>query len=192
MCKSIVFIGDSITDAGRTYPTVSTYGYGYAGKAIAHLMQQEKDVVCYNRGVAGDVVKQVYNRFDEDCLALSPSVVTLFVGINDVDFSYRRENFPFDEKALFCMLQDMMQRVTKLGAKLILIQPYAFDGELYKDAYKPRLDVMQKMYDTLAEKYASQYIVPNITKDMTVEGVHPTEDGHNALMQQWLKAYCAL
>lgn len=186
--KSIVFIGDSITDCGRTYPTVSEYGYGFASMCIAALQSEYPEAVLYNRGVAGECIGQVHARWNPDCLDLNPGLVSIMIGINDVDYSYRRADHPFEEDVLERQLEEMYASAKKAGAKLIVMEPHAFDGELYQDAFYPRLRWLRETTTRLAEKYADVYIPTRISKEMTLEGVHPTEEGHRFLADQWMQA----
>ena len=63
----VVFIGDSITEYWET----SAY-FGDLGFVL-------------NRGIAGDVIYGVLNRFLEDVIQLKPRVCVLMIGVNDVD-----------------------------------------------------------------------------------------------------------
>lgn len=182
----VVFIGDSITDCGRTYPTVSEFGEGYAAQCIHALRAAHPDWRLYNRGVAGQCIGEIYARWDRDCLALQPALVSFLAGINDVDYSYRHENHPFDEPLLARQLEEMFASVKAAGARLVVLEPYAFDGALYKDAYAPRLTWLRQTVRTLAERYADVYIVPDLRPEQTLDGIHPTPDGHKRLAAQWL------
>jgi acyl-CoA thioesterase-1 len=186
--KSVVFIGDSITDCGRTYPTVSEYGRGFAAMCIAQLQAEYPGAVLYNRGIAGECIGQVYQRWNSDCLALNPGLVSLLIGINDVDYSYRRADHPFDEAVLAGQLEEMFRSVKKIGARLVVMEPNAFDGELYRDEFYPRLHWLQQTTFQLAKVYADVYIPNRLTKALTVEGVHPTDEGHRFLAEQWMNA----
>lgn len=184
----VLFIGDSITDCGRTYPTVSEFGQGYAAKCIHALRAQHADWRFYNRGVAGQCIGEVHARWQSDCLALQPSLVSVLVGINDVDFSYRRENHPFEEQTLARQLEEMYASARAQGAHLLVIEPYAFDGELYHDAFYPRLAWLRQTTRELAARYADVYLVPDMRPEWTQDGLHPTPFGHEQLFTQWMQA----
>lgn len=186
--KSIVFIGDSITDCGRTYPTVSEYGYGFAALCIQQLQAAYPRARLYNRGVSGECIGQVHARWERDCLALKPGLVSILVGINDVDYSYRMENHPFEEERLARQLEEMYASVKEAGAGLMVMEPYAFDGELYRDSFAPRLIWLQETTARLAARYADAYIRPSMTRELTQDGVHPTPEGHRLLCQCWMAA----
>ena len=86
----ILFQGDSITDAGRDRKktdanNTDALGRGYALFATGQLLERyaEKNLKIYNRGVSGNKVYQLRERWDTDCIALKPDVVSILVGVND-------------------------------------------------------------------------------------------------------------
>ncbi|MEJ2050060.1 MAG: GDSL-type esterase/lipase family protein, partial [Calditrichota bacterium] len=86
----VLFQGDSITDAGRnrenTQPnSQSGLGPGYAFVAAADMLATSagKNLKIFNRGVSGNKVFQLAARWQEDCLALQPDVLSSLVGVND-------------------------------------------------------------------------------------------------------------
>ena len=61
---TIVFQGDSITDAGRDRQDWNSLGYGYplfAGCRIA--LEYPNEYQCLNRGVSGDCIVDVYSQY---------------------------------------------------------------------------------------------------------------------------------
>ena len=186
LSPGIVFIGDSITDCGRTYPTVSEFGQGYAAKCVSALREAHPDWRFYNRGIAGQCIGQIYDRWQADCLDLQPSLVSFLAGVNDVDYSYRHENHSFDQPLLARQLEEMFASVRAAGARLVVLEPYAFDGELYKNAYAPRLTWLRQTTRGLAARYADLFLVPDLRPEDTLDGIHPTPDGHTRLARQWL------
>src|SRR3954470_8220410 len=73
----ILFQGDSITDAGRrkddaNYNSASAMGNGYAmiaGSALL-LNHADKNLKVYNRGISGNKVYQLAERWEKDTLDL--------------------------------------------------------------------------------------------------------------------------
>lgn len=185
--KSIVFIGDSITDCGRTKPTVSEFGFGYAAKCIARIREMNPDVPLYNRGIIGECIGQVHARFQRDCLDLNPGLVSILIGINDVDYSYRHAGHVFDEALLARQLEEMYSSVKLAGSKLIVMETFAFHGELYHDEYYPRLKWLRETQKALADQYADVYYKTCMKPELTLEGLHPTSEGHHALYVQWMQ-----
>ena len=85
MKKRILFIGDSITDCGREYNDSKDLGNGYPLLVAKRLSTQfptiEFDVL--NKGINGNKIADLRARFDTDCLALEPDIVSILIGIND-------------------------------------------------------------------------------------------------------------
>ena len=83
--KTILFQGDSITDAGRNFQDDAYMGYGYAtmtaGKIAVDYPGQYNVV---NKGISGNRIVDVYARMKKDILNLNPSFMTILIGINDV------------------------------------------------------------------------------------------------------------
>jgi isoamyl acetate esterase len=77
--KRIVFFGDSITQMGA-----QEGGYIQRINELAKQNKLEKQVELIGKGIGGNKVYDLYLRMDEDVLALSPDVVFIYVGINDV------------------------------------------------------------------------------------------------------------
>ena len=91
---TILFQGDSITDAGRARPAnnpanvvngLGHLGPGYAGKVAGMLLADnpQLQLVVHNRGVSGNRVTDLRDRWSSDCLELKPDLVSILIGIND-------------------------------------------------------------------------------------------------------------
>ena len=83
--ETIVFIGDSITDCGRR-DQFFPYGNGYAKMAIdlVTACYPEKSFTYFNRGIGGDTVEGLHNRWHDDLILLKPDWVSILIGINDL------------------------------------------------------------------------------------------------------------
>jgi acyl-CoA thioesterase I len=84
--QTILFIGDSITDGGRTRTDLNHLGLTYAGFA-AGLIQNicpELRLKFYNRGIVGNSVRELASRWDSDVIPLKPDWLSISIGINDV------------------------------------------------------------------------------------------------------------
>jgi lysophospholipase L1-like esterase len=85
----VLFQGDSITDAFRKPDEVGInyqLGAGYAMIVAARLLAERPgDGLRFeNRGVSGNTLAGLAARWETDCLALQPTVLSILVGVNDV------------------------------------------------------------------------------------------------------------
>jgi hypothetical protein len=76
----IVIYGDSIT-AGSDYPNYVRYLETYV-----RLHYPDADIRLWNRGWSGDTAAN-FTRFERDCLALDPTVITINMGMNDAGYT---------------------------------------------------------------------------------------------------------
>lgn len=81
----LLFLGDSITDAGRDRSQANDLGQGFALMTAAELGRRypQLKLTYLNRGIGGDRIQQILDRLDKDCLALNPDVLIFMIGIND-------------------------------------------------------------------------------------------------------------
>ena len=127
----VVFIGDSITDAGRDRNRPDDLGDGYVARIAEAITSRwpTSATRVLNRGVGGNRAIDVKKRWDVDCRDLHPDVVSLLVGVND---TWRR----FDEGAV-TTAEEFTDIVGTLLAGLsadgvdqvVLIEPFALPVE---------------------------------------------------------------
>src|SRR5215212_4313716 len=81
----LLFIGDSITDAGRLSDP-QKLGNGYVrlihDLLLARFPASAPQIL--NFGTSGHKVTDLRDRWDTDVLAHAPAVLSIFIGINDV------------------------------------------------------------------------------------------------------------
>ena len=80
--ERVLFIGDSITDAGRDRedPTSMGSGYAYFCANFIDARFAQLELTYLNRGIGGDNVVGLVNRWEEDCLDLDCQWVSLMIG----------------------------------------------------------------------------------------------------------------
>ena len=83
----ILFQGDSITDAGREREkqlpnSAGSFGSGYALLTASSLLNStpDKGFQIFNRGISGNKVYQLADRWQKDCFDLRPQVLSVLVG----------------------------------------------------------------------------------------------------------------
>jgi len=203
----ILFQGDSITDAGREKTkqlsnSQGSFGGGYAFLAGAQLLNEyaSKELLIYNRGISGNKVYQLADRWQKDCFDLKPRIISILIGVNDfwhsLDGKYDGtvERYEQDFRQLLLLTSKMLPEL-----KLVIGEPFAVLGcsavteKWYPafDAYRAAAQKLSEEFDTVFIPYQSifdqaQKHAPG--KYWTGDGVHPTMAGSALMAQAWLKA----
>ncbi|WP_405173898.1 SGNH/GDSL hydrolase family protein [Paenibacillus sp. FSL H8-0260] len=195
----ILFQGDSITDWGRNHEDASSLGVGYAMMVAARLgyLYPEKNLTFINRGIGGNRIVDLQGRWDQDCLDLKPTWVSIYIGINDTwrRFDSGEETTPEQFEASY---RDLIERTQKsLDAKLVLIEPFVLpvpeDRRTWRQDLDPKIHIVREL--------AREYGAPLVPLDglfaaasvkaepayWAYDGVHPTPAGHALIADAWLK-----
>ena len=124
----IVFLGDSITAAGVydkeiAQPYGDTFVYPIATGFITLLNENVgEDVDLIGKGVSGDKVSNLLERYKKDVLSLNPDIVFIYIGINDVWHKYdfgTGTDIIFYENGLKKIIGDLKNQ----GARVVLCTP---------------------------------------------------------------------
>lgn len=206
MMKTILFQGDSITDAGHSLDVdnPSAYGMGYPNLLASYLTYSDPENTVYNCGISGNRVVDLYARWKKDCINLKPDVLTILIGVNDVwhDF-YERPNGVEPEKfetVYRMLLEETLQKLP--GIRIILMGAYLLHGtstdenwDVFSADVKVRRDITKK----LASEFDLEYIdlqsaferelEKNPAHCFSVDGVHPSPAGHELIKREWIKVY---
>ena len=141
----IAFFGDSITQAGAR-----PGGYcRLIGEAIAK-QRPELGVKIVYAGISGHKVPNLQGRLDRDVLSKKPTVVFIYIGINDVWHSTNGRGTPKDK--FDAGLRDLIKKITASGARVILCTPSTIGEKT--DGSNP-LDAMLEDYSAVSRKVAA-------------------------------------
>lgn len=91
--KTILFQGDSITDADRDRANLKAntrLGMGYVTMLAGILGCKYPHVDVLNRGIASNRVADTYARWLEDMRNVDFDMISILLGVNDVGFHLRR------------------------------------------------------------------------------------------------------
>ncbi|MDR6945239.1 SGNH/GDSL hydrolase family protein [Mucilaginibacter pocheonensis] len=203
----ILFQGDSITDWGRdrnkTEPnTTSTLGSGYALITASKLLldHPDKDLKIYNKGISGNKVFQLADRWDDDCLALKPNILSIHIGVNDfwhtLSSGYKGtiETYIADYKKLLTRTKAALPDV-----KLVICEPFASkDVKAVDDKWYPTFPQFGKAARDIATEFGAIFVPYQAAFDKalalapapywSLDGVHPSVAGEALMAQTWLKA----
>jgi lysophospholipase L1-like esterase len=150
--ERIVFLGDSITQGGG-----GATGYITVFKNAMAENHKDLGIEVFNAGISGNKVPDLQKRLEKDVLAKKPTLVFIYIGINDVwhgqdDPARGTTKEKFEEG-----LNDVIDRITKAGGRVILCTPSVI-GEKKGGANK--LDSRLDEYAVISRKVAKEKNVP--------------------------------
>lgn len=200
----ILFIGDSITDVGRDRMDGSHLGAGYPLMVAGALAASypERKLRFLNRGIGGDKVRDLQARWEEDCLALQPDVLSILIGINDTWHNASRGEFGVENslREFEQAYRDILTQARKrTSAQIVILEPFVLPYPEDRREWRVDLDPRIQVVRQLAEEFAVDFIpldgrfnalgmktgYPYLTGE---DGVHPTVAGHGVIAQAWLEA----
>jgi lysophospholipase L1-like esterase len=204
---TVLFQGDSITDADRARFYPDDLGRGYALMAAGWFSARypERAVRFLNRGVAGDRVVDLHARWDDDCLALRPDTLSILVGINETWRAFDAGD-PTTVDAFERGYRELLRRACEAlpNVRVILMEPFLLPVADDRDhaAWRADLDPKIQAVRRLAREFAALLIpLDGLFAQATArreaafwaeDGVHPTSAGHALIAQAWLRVVGAL
>jgi lysophospholipase L1-like esterase len=203
----VLFQGDSITEWGRDFKKTIANDFGSLGSGYVLLTATEvlrdyasKNLKVYNKGVSGNKVFQLADRWDTDTIALKPNVLSIMIGVNDywhtITSGYKGtlETYRTDYKKLLDRTEQALP-----GVKLIIGEAFAMKGvKAVDNSWYPAFDGYRQVARDLADEYGAAFIPYQSVMDealksapaayWSIDGVHPTPAGASLMAQAWLKA----
>lgn len=146
--ERIVFLGDSIT-AGGVRPT----GYVTLIKNTLAEKHPDLEIEIIGAGISGNKVPNLQGRVDKDVIAKKPTVVVIYIGINDVWHGEKDPARGTMPDKFESGLEEVIGKCTAAGARVILCTPTVI-GEL-KDG-KNNLDAKLDQYADLSRGVAKK------------------------------------
>jgi lysophospholipase L1-like esterase len=186
----ILFQGDSITDGNRGRNTDPNHilGHGYvfviAARHGAAFPEANLDFI--NRGISGNTVLELTQRWKQDTLDLKPDVLSILIGVNDSSRAIPLEPY---EQAYDKLITDAKAANPKL--KLVLCEPFlkptgTLDADIVKrqeivarlaKKHGAALVQFQRVFDAAAKRAPADYWI--------WDRVHPTYRGHQLMADEW-------
>lgn len=202
---TILFQGDSITDAGRKREQAAepnnqaALGGGYAFMAAANLLTVQPDLKVFNRGNSGNKVFQLAERWQADCLDLKPNVLSILIGVNDIwhkkngKYDGTVEIYERDFKALVARTREALPEVI-----LVICEPFVLKCGAIDDSWFPEFDTYRAAAQRVAEEAKAVFVpfhslLEQATKlappkHWAGDGVHPSNYGAALMAHAWVKA----
>jgi lysophospholipase L1-like esterase len=195
----IVFLGDSITAGGvREGGYVTLIGQGIA----RHHADLEIEII--GAGISGNKVPDLQKRLQSDVLDKKPTLVVIYIGINDVwhwnrDAGTTKEDYEAG-------LRDIIGRCRQAGARVVLCTPSVI-GER-TDGSNP-FDEMLDQYAAISRRVAAELSCPLVDLRkrflehlkqhnpdnaergvLTTDGVHLTAAGNRLVADSIVAVVC--
>lgn len=195
---TILFQGDSITDAGRIRET-DDLGPGYPQKVAAYLETfcADKNIKVINKGISGNRVKDLKARWKEECIDLKPDILSILIGINDTWRRYDSAD-PTSVEDFETVYREILTEVKEKlpDCKIILLEPFLIPVDPAKDEWRVDLDPKIGAVRRLSREFNATFIpLDGLYQEICVgvdpanysaDGVHPNDAGHAFLAKQWL------
>lgn len=190
----IVFIGDSITDAGRLEAAYKPFGYGYVHFVAYRLLAQypQYNLGIINTGISGNTIRDLDNRWQRDCLNHKPDILSILIGINDV---FRQYTNSLDRAVLLDEYELTYKRLLsqvreKNNCQFVLMEPFMFCNDKTNLAYKTLQQYIQVVH-TLAENFSAILIPMQELIDKKIEQV-PPEKFSDDMVHPYVWAHCCI
>jgi len=142
----IVFLGDSITQAG-----VKPEGYVTLTANAITKAYPDLNVQIIGAGISGHKVPDCQRRLKRDVLDKKPTLVLIYIGINDVWHSAKERGTSKED--FEAGLKDMIAKISEGGARVILCTPTVIGEKT--DGSNP-LDTLLGEYSDISRKVAKE------------------------------------
>ncbi len=203
--KTILFQGDSITDAGRDRARDGyNLGHGYATMVAGHLGSKYPDEYTYkNRAVSGNRIVDLYARIKVDLINLRPDLVSILIGINDVWHEISAQNGVCAEK-FFKVYSDLIEEIKEAlpDTKIMILEPFVLTGTATAeklDIFSAETALRAKAAKEVAENNRLVFVPLQDRFNEAVkkapaeywlmDGVHPNPAGHGIITDAWLEGF---
>ncbi len=204
--STVLFQGDSITDAGRDKKNelannAHSFGLGYAFLAASALLNElpEKNLTIYNRGISGNKVYQLADRWQKDCLDLEPEILSILIGVND--YWHKRngkydgtvEVYENDYRKLLKLTKEKLPNVKLVICELFYVLNTSAVDETWIEPMKEYQAAAKRIaneFNTLwvpFQKVFDEAIKYAPATYWTGDGVHPAMPGAQLMAEAWLR-----
>jgi lysophospholipase L1-like esterase len=194
----IVFLGDSITQGGG-----GPKGYVTLIKNALAEKHKELGIEVVNAGISGNKVPDLQRRLDKDVIARKPTLVVIYIGINDVWHGMNDPARGTSKEKFEDGLKEIIGKIQAAGARVVMCTPTVI-GEKTGGANKA--DSKLDEYSDISRKIAKELKLPlcdlrkafvdnlkDINKDnkergvLTTDTVHLNEAGNKVVAETILK-----
>jgi acyl-CoA thioesterase-1 len=204
--QTVLFTGDSITDCGRRAEH-RPLGAGYVRMAVDLINARYPDNGCtfINTGIGGNIVRDLFDRWTDDCIRYRPDWLSIMVGINDHHRWLGGTPGMYDAAGFEDIYRQILARArAETGARLVLMTPFYMSTAAPDESHGWRGRVMQTLpayieaTGKLAGEFGALLVKPHemfqrqlalhAGDEFCNEPVHPNATGHLLIAHEWLGA----
>ncbi|WP_291764864.1 SGNH/GDSL hydrolase family protein [Caldivirga sp. UBA161] len=189
----LVFIGDSITDSGRR-DVAPPLGNGYVAffKDIVDSQHPELMLNVINKGISGNTIRDLKERWEDDVVSLKPRLVSVLIGINDAHRFLGGDLglSPDDYYKMYSEVLDLTIR--RINPVILLMSPFYVSKANDLDTFRRKVLQLVPEYVKRVEKLSAEYsaLFINLHEEfqarlsyiepeaLAPDAVHPTRKGH--------------
>src|SRR5690242_13571080 len=163
---TFLFQGDSITDGNRTRNNDWNHvmGHGYQFIIASKLWYEfpQMDFHFFNRGISGNKITDLAERWQKDTLDLRPDLLSILIGINDVSaFINGNKNFSVEEyeKGYKNLLDRTKAALPHI--QFVLCEPFVLPVGRVKEnwsAYESEVKSRQEVVKELSKDYNAIFV----------------------------------
>jgi lysophospholipase L1-like esterase len=146
--ERILFLGDSITQAG-----VGKNGYVTLIKSRLAETHKDLEIEIIGAGISGNKVPDLQKRLEKDVIAKKPTLVVIYIGINDVWHGEKDPARGTSKEKFEAGLAEIIRKIKEAGARVVLCTPSVI-GEK-KSGTNP-LDKQLDEYSDISRKVAKE------------------------------------
>jgi lysophospholipase L1-like esterase len=203
----VVFQGDSITDAGRNKRrelpnNAGSFGGGYAHLTASWMLEAQaaKELTIYNRGISGNKVYQLDERWDKDCINLKPNVLSILIGVNDY-WHFRNGNYEGTPEIYENDYRKLLNRTLEAipDLKVVICQPFILtETKSVDESWLEPFSAYQEIAKKISDEFEATWVPFQESFDKAIEvahatywandGVHPSMAGAQLMANTWLEA----
>ncbi len=201
---TILFQGDSITDAGRdrkrqTANDARSLGRGYPAHIAGDLLAESPklDLRIHNRGISGNKVPDLDKRWQVDCIDIKPDILSILIGVNDIwhKLNGRYDGTPEVYRDGFDALLERTKKSLP-DVTIAICEPFVLRCGAVNDSWFPEFETRRAFAEEVAKKHNAIWVPFQAKFDEAVssgtapeywaaDGVHPSHAGHSLMAKVW-------
>jgi lysophospholipase L1-like esterase len=151
-----------------------------------------------NRGIGGNTSADLVLRWQQDCLDLKPTMISILIGINDTWQNFD-QGTSTDIAAFEQNYRSILDRsVATINASLVLCEPFLLPLSDEQKLWHVDLNPKRRLIRGLANEYNAHFVplqkafqsaaAAGSPEMYASDGVHPTERGHELIAETWIMA----